>query len=80
MNDNERAFHDSYKPSWGVGSILMYSKSNQLGQTIDRSTQTGAVALKEMSTLSSDGREIALAKLIAPQDVSKTSGFFPGAH
>ena len=71
MNEQERAFHDSFKPSWGPGSILMYSKPSQLGQPVSKSTQTGAVVLRETGTLSSDGEEIALAKLVAPQDVSR---------
>lgn len=73
MNGHEQAFHDSFKPSWGPGSILMYSKPSQLGQPISKSTQTEAVVLRETGTLSSDGKEIALAKLATPQDVSRPS-------
>ena len=51
----------------------MYSKPSQLGQSVSKSTQTDAVVLMETGTLSSDGREIALAKLAAPQDVSNSS-------
>ena len=70
MDESELSFHDSHKPSWGPGSILIYSKPSQLGQSVSKSTQTGAVPLMETGTLSSDGREIGLAKLAAPQDVS----------
>ena len=70
MNEVEQAFHDSYKPSWGPGSILMYSKPSQLGLSASKSTQTRGIALVEKDTLSSDGREIALAKLTSSENVS----------
>lgn len=72
MDEGERSSRDSCKPSSGPGSILIYSKPSQLGQPVDKSTQTGAVALMENGTLSSDGREIGLAKLAVPQDVRRS--------
>lgn len=54
----------------------MYSKPSQLGRSVSKSSQTGAVELVETGTLSSDGREIALAKLVAPRDVSKSSYYY----
>lgn len=65
MDEVDRNFHDSFKPSWGPGSILLYSKPSQLSQRNDQSTQTSGALVRQQGTISSDGREIAVAKLVA---------------
>jgi hypothetical protein len=71
MDESDRNFHDSLKPSWGPGSILLYSKPSQLPQRNDQSTQTSDTLVRQQDTISSEGREIAVAKLVAPTaDVS----------
>lgn len=71
MDELDKNFHDSLKPSWGPESILLYSKPGQLSQGNDQSTQTSGAFVRQQDTISSDGREIAVAKLVATtSDVS----------
>lgn len=74
MDESERNFHDSLKPSWGPGSILLYSKPSQLTQQNNKPKRASSALVKERDTLSSDGREIAMAKVAtSAADVSKVS-------
>jgi len=74
MDESDRDFHDSFKPSWGPGSILLYSKPSQLTKQNDQSTQTSGPFVRQQDTISSEGREIAVAKLAATTaDVSITT-------
>ena len=71
MDESDSQFHDSLKPSWGPESILLYSKPSQLTQQNNKFTQTDGALVRQRDTISSDGREVAVAKIAtAAADVS----------
>ena len=73
MSESDRNFHDSLKPSWGPGSVILYSKLSQLTHQNRNSMHTSNTLLRQRDTISSDGREIAVARLVTTAADVRTS-------
>ena len=70
MDPKERAFHASYKPSWGPGTTLIYSIPGKVGISQTKTTQTDPILKYRKSAIVSEGRDIRFAKIAVAPHVS----------
>lgn len=69
MDEQERRFHDSYKPRWGPGSVLLYSKPDQISRSKSQTSHPAGALLEQRGSISSEDREIAMMKLVPQPNV-----------
>lgn len=70
MDPKERAFHASYKPSWGPGTTLVYSIPGKVGISQTKTTQTDPILKYRKSAIVSEGRDIRFAQIAVAARVS----------
>ena len=68
ISDNDRAFHDSFKPSWGVGNALMYALPERTSKR--RRSLRMSQSMRRTDELGSAGRNIHIARFSKATDVS----------
>ncbi|KAL9603163.1 MAG: hypothetical protein Q9219_001366 [cf. Caloplaca sp. 3 TL-2023] len=62
MSDDDRRWHESFKPSWGPGSVFLYAASGSKGFPMKPTTETHDILQDSKTTLVSEGRDVHLAK------------------
>lgn len=70
MTEQDRQWHESYKPSWGPGDILLYAIPGKVGISQQKSTNTDTIMKHRKSVLVSQGKDIRFARLAVTLNVS----------
>ena len=73
MSDNDRAFHESFKPSWGLGNALLYAIPEPSSKR--RRALRKSQSMRQTDELVSGGRNIHVAKFSTAPDVSTHACF-----
>lgn len=68
----DRHFHESYKPTWGPKSTLLYAMSSKGGLNQSRSNQASDTIVDPTTSLVSAGKDIRFAKFVIATPVSRT--------
>ena len=68
MNPQDRAFHESFKPSWGLGNVLLYALPEKRSK--HRLSLRKGYSLRTMNELSPGGNCVRIAKFSKAPDVS----------
>jgi hypothetical protein len=64
MNETDRQFHLSLKPNWGPNNTFVHVVPS------DGTALADGVVVDSRNTFTSEQRDVKLAKLVAPDDVS----------
>lgn len=70
MSDVDRQYHESYKPTWGPQSTLLYAMPSNGGLTRSRSSQAKNIVIDQTTSLASAGKNIRFAKFAMKTPVS----------
>lgn len=70
MESIERSFHESYKPTWGPKSTLLYAIPGKVDFSKSRVTVPDPILKSEKQAIVSEGRDIRFARLTSPSQVS----------
>ncbi|MCJ1432977.1 Nuclear pore complex protein Nup98-Nup96 [Xylographa pallens] len=70
MNDMDRNFHESYKPSWGPQSRLLYALSGKSGGIQQVSSKHNSLVKNKYATIVSEGRDIQFSEFAVSSDTS----------
>ncbi|MCJ1391499.1 Nuclear pore complex protein Nup98-Nup96 [Xylographa bjoerkii] len=70
MTDMDRNFHESYKPSWGPQSRLLYALSGKSGGIQQIPSNSKSLVKKKNATIVSEGRDIRIADFTVSSDMS----------
>ena len=69
MNEMDRKYHESYKPSWGPEATLLYAMPSKVNLLPMKSTQTDAIMNDVKGTFVSEGRDVHFAKFAVTTQV-----------
>ena len=72
MNQVEQDFHNSFKPSWGPGDVLVHASADG---TVPRPPARLNQSMNLITNFTSEHREIRLSKPATAKDVSMLSRF-----
>ncbi|KAI9814647.1 MAG: Nuclear pore complex protein Nup98-Nup96 [Pycnora praestabilis] len=71
MDPMEKAFHDSYKPSWGPNGTLLYAQPTTLSlKSNNTSTRGDALLTKQNASFVSADKEVRFANLVDSDDLT----------
>ena len=68
MSPQDRAFHESFKPSWGLGNVLLYAMPGKHSKR--RHSLRKSQSLRTMDELSAGDHSVRIAKFPEAADVS----------
>lgn len=70
MTEVDRVFHQSFKPSWGPESTLLYAMPTKIDLSKSKSAQNEPQFLDQKGCFISEGKDVRLAKFAVQHPVS----------
>ena len=67
MDEVEREFHDSFKPSWGYGNLLVHAADDSMAGRLEHVPKP---PMEMVGSLASERRDICLSKISPPEEAS----------
>ncbi|MCJ1472218.1 Nuclear pore complex protein Nup98-Nup96 [Lambiella insularis] len=70
MSAADQAFHESFKPTWGPGSRLLYALPSESGELQQRPSKSQGLLRDISTTIVSEGRDIRFSGFAIPSDIT----------
>ena len=68
MDDVERSYHESFKPSWGPNNSILYAIPTQHGVVVDQ-TPTASILNDAREIITSEGRDVRVRNFVKSAEV-----------